>query len=328
MRRRKFVALLGGVVAAWPFAARAQQKAMPVIGVLSTGSPGGSFSELFMAFRQGLSEAGYVEGQNLAIEYRWAEGNYDRLPALAADLVGRKVDLIMASSPPSALAAKSATSTIPIVFRGGGDPVGTGLVASLARPGGNLTGVSFVPNELTAKRLELLSELVPQAGVIALLVNPTSGANTERVIRDVQEAARTKGLQLHVLKASSESEIDTAFASLVQLHAGALVVGADPFLSGQREQLVALASRHAVPAIYAWREFAASGGLISYGASLTAAYRLVGTYAGKVLKGAKPADLPVQQPTTFELVINRKAAKALGLEVPPALVGRADEVIE
>ncbi len=328
MRRRKFVALLGGVVAAWPFAARAQQKAMPVIGVLGTGSPGGSFAELFLAFRQGLSEAGYVEGQNLAIEYRWAEGNYDRLPALAADLVGRKVDLIMASSPPSALAAKSATSTIPIVFRTGGEAVEVGLVTSLARPGGNLTGVSFVPNELTAKRLELLSELVPQAGVIALLVNPTSGANTERVIRDVQEAARTKGLQLHVLKASSESEIDTAFASLVQLHAGALVVGADPFLSGQREQLVALASRHAVPAIYAWREFAASGGLISYGASLTAAYRLVGTYAGKVLKGAKPADLPVQQPTTFELVINRKAAKALGLEVPPALVARADEVIE
>jgi len=234
----------------------------------------------------------------------------------------------MASSPPSALAAKSATSTIPIVFRGGGDPVAGGLVASLARPGGNLTGVSFIPNELTAKRLELLSELVPQAGVIALLVNPTSGANIERVIRDVQEAARTKGLQLHVLKASSESEIDTAFASLVQLHAGALVVGADPFLSGRREQLVALASRHAVPAIYAWREFADSGGLISYGSSLTAAFRLVGAYAGKVLKGAKPADLPVQQPTIFELVINLKAAKALGLEVPPTLVARADKVIE
>jgi len=328
MPRRTFMAAIAGGFLAAPLAARAQQKAMPVIGVLSTGSPGPSSAPFMAAFRQGLSEAGYVEGQNLAIEYRWAEGNYDRLPALAADLVGRKVDLIMASSPPSALAAKSATSTIPIVFRGGGDPVGGGLVASLARPGGNLTGVSFVPNELTAKRLELLSELVPQAGVIALLVNPTSGANTERVIRDVQEAARTKGLQLHVLKASSESEIDTAFASLVQLHAGALVVGADPFLSGRREQLVALASRHAVPAIYAWREFAASGGLISYGASLTAAYRLVGTYAGKVLKGAKPADLPVQQPTTFELVINRKAAKALGLEVPPALVARADEVIE
>jgi putative ABC transport system substrate-binding protein len=327
MRRRTFVALLGGVVAAWPFAARAQQKAMPVIGVLSTGSPGVS-SGLFMAFRQGLSEAGYVEGQNLAIEYRWAEGNYDRLPALAADLVGRKVDLIMASSPPSALAAKSATSTIPIVFRGGADPVGGGLVASLARPGGNLTGVSFVPNELTAKRLELLSELVPQAGVIALLVNPTSGANTERVIRDVQEAARTKGLQLHVLKASSESEIDAALASLVQLHVDALVVGADPFLSGRREQLVALASRHAVPAIYAWREFADSGGLISYGASLTAAFHLVGAYAGKVLKGTKPSDLPVEQPTKYELVINLKTAKALGLTVPPSLLARADEVIE
>jgi putative ABC transport system substrate-binding protein len=326
MRRRTFVALLGGVAVASPFAARAQQKAMPVIGVLGTGSPSVSSGPL-MAFRQGLSEAGYVEGQNLAIEYRWAEGNYDRLPALAADLVDRKVDLIMASSPPSALAAKNATSTIPIVFRGGGDPVGVGLVASLARPGGNLTGVSFVADELTAKRLELLSELIPRAGVFALLVNPNN-PSAERIIRGEQEAARLKGVQLHVLKASSESEIDSAFASLVQLHADALVVGADPFLSGQREQLVALASRHAVPAIYAWREFAASGGLISYGASLTAAFRLVGTYVGKVLKGAKPADLPVQQPTIFELVINRKTAKALGLEVPPALVARADEVIE
>jgi putative ABC transport system substrate-binding protein len=326
MRRRKFVALLGGAVAAWPLAARAQQKAMPVIGVLGTGSPSASAGPMG-AFRQGLSEAGYVEGQNLAIEYRWAEGNYDRLPALAADLVGRKVDLIMASSPPSALAAKSATSTIPIVFRGGADPVADGLVASLARPGGNLTGVSFVPNELTAKRLELLSELVPRAGVIALLVNPKN-ASAERIIGDVQEAARTKGLQLHVLKASSESEIDTAFASLVQLHAGALVVGADPFLSGHRERLVALASRHAVPAIYAWREFADSGGLISYGASLTAAYRLVGAYAGNVLKGAKPADLPVQQPTIFELVINLKTAKTLGLELPASVLARADELIE
>jgi putative ABC transport system substrate-binding protein len=328
MRRRKFVALLGGVVAAWPFAARAQQKAMPVIGVLHTGSPNPSSAPFMAAFRQGLSEAGYVEGQNLAIEYRWAEGNYDRLPALAADLVGRKVDLIMASNPPSALAAKSATSTIPIVFRSGADPVADGLVASFARPGGNLTGVSTSSfNELSAKRLELLSELVPQAGVIALLVNPNN-VNAERVIRDVQETARTKGLQLPILKASSESEIDAAFASLVQLHAGALVVGADPFLSGRREQLVALAARHAVPAIYAWREFADSGGLISYGSSLTAAYRLVGIYAGKVLKGAKPADLPVEQPTKYELVINLKAAKALGLEVPPTLVARADEVIE
>jgi putative ABC transport system substrate-binding protein len=279
------------------------------------------------AFRQGLSEAGYVEGQNLAIEYRWAEGHYDRLPALAADLVGRKVDLIMATSPPSALAAKGATSTIPIVFRSGADPVRDGLVASLARPGGNLTGVSFIADELTAKRLELLSELVPRAGVIALLMNPNN-ATAERVIRDVQEAARTKGLQLHVLKASSESEIDTAFASLVQLHAGALVVGADPFLSSRREQIVALASRRAVPSIYAWREFAASGGLISFGPSLTSAFRLVGHYAGKVLKGAKPADLPVQQPTTFELVINLKTAKALGLTIPPSLLQRADQVIE
>jgi len=327
MRRRDFIIFLAGAMAAWPLAARAQQKAMPVIGVLHTGSPGPSFAPFMAAFRQGLSEAGYVEGQNLAIEYRWAEGHYDRLPALAADLVGRKVDLIMASSPPSALAAKSATSTIPIVFRSGADPVADGLVASLARPGGNLTGVSFVADELTAKRLELLSELVPRAGVIALLMNPNN-ATAERIIRDVQEAARTKGLQLHVLKASSESEIDTAFASLVQLHAGALVVGADPFLTGRREQLVALASRHAVPSIYAWREFAASGGLISYGPSLTSAFRLVGTYAGKVLKGAKPADLPVQQPTKFELVINLKTAKALGLTIAQSLLVRADEIIQ
>jgi len=310
-----------------PLAVVAQQKAMPVIGVLSTGSPSAPSNPFMGAFRQGLSEAGYVEGQNLAIEYRWAEGHYDRLPALAADLVGRKVDLIMASSPPSALAAKSATSTIPIVFRSGADPVGDGLIASLAHPGGNLTGVSFIADELTAKRLALLSELVPRAGVIALLMNPNN-ATAERVIRDVQEAARTNGLQLHVLKASSEREIDSAFASLVQLHVDALVVGADPFLSTRREQLVTLASRRAVPAIYAWREFAAIGGLISYGSSLTAAFRLVGAYAGKILKGTKPADLPVEQPTKYELVINLKTAKALGITVPPTLLASADEVIE
>ena len=326
MDRRTFVRLIGGATAAaWALAARAQQKAMPVIGVLSPSSPS-PFEPFMRAFRQGLGEAGYIEGQNLAIEHRWAEGNYDRLPALAADLVGRKVDLIMANSPPAALAAKRATSTIPIVFRGGNDPVGDGLVASLARPGGNLTGVS-IADDVTAKRLELLSELVPRAGVIALLVNPNN-TNAERVIRDVQEAARTKGLQLHVLKASKESEIDTVFASLVQLHAGALVVAADPFLSSRREQIVALASRRAVPSIYAWREFADSGGLISYGPSLTSAFRLVGAYAGKVLKGAKPADLPVQQPTTFELVINLKTAKALGLTVPQSMLTRADEVIQ
>lgn len=263
----------------------------------------------------------------MAIEYRWAEGHYDRLPALAADLVSRKVDLIMASSPPSALAAKSATSTIPIVFRGGSDPVGDGLVASLARPGGNLTGVILLADELTPKRLELLSELVPQARVIALLVNPNN-TNPERNIRHGQDAARAREVQFPILKATTDSEIDAAFASLVQLHAGALVVAADPFLSSRREQLVALASRHAVPAIYAWREFAASGGLISYGSSLTAAHRLLGIYAGKILKGAKPADLPVLQPTTFELVINMRTARALGLAVPRTLLRRADEVIE
>jgi putative tryptophan/tyrosine transport system substrate-binding protein len=327
MGRRDFIIFLAGAMAAWPLAARAQQKAMPVIGYLTPTSLNASSALVMDAFRQGLSEAGYVEGQNVTIEYRWAEDHYDRLPALAADLVGRKVDLIMANSPPAALAAKNATSTIPIVFRGGGDPVAGGLVASLARPGGNLTGVSFIPDELTAKRLEVLSELVPRAGVFALLVNPNS-ATAERVIRNVQEAARTKGLQLRVLKAGSESEIDTAFASLAQLNAGALVVAADPFLSTRRERLVALASRHAVPAIYAWREFAAAGGLISYGASLTSAYRQVGVYAGRILKGAKPADLPVQQPTTFELVINLKTAKALSLTVPQPFLMRADEVIE
>jgi len=326
VERRAFIGAVAGGLLAAPIV-EAQRKAMPVIGVLNTGSPSASSGPLMGAFRQGLREAGYVEGQNVAIEYRSADGHYDQLPALAADLVGRKVDLIMAGSPPSALAAKSATSTIPIVFRSGADPVGDGLVANLARPGGNLTGVSFVADELTAKRLELLSELVPRARVIALLMNPNN-ATAERVIRDVQEAARTKGLQLHVLKASSESEIGTAFASLVQLHVDALVVGADPFLSSRREQLVALASRRAVPSSYAWREFAASGGLISYGPSLTSAFRLVGAYAGKILKGAKPADLPVQQSTTFELVINLKTAKALGLTIPPSLLARADEVIE
>jgi len=327
VNRRDLLTLLGGAALAWPLALRAQQKAMPVIGVLNSGSPGPSSALFMVAFSQGLSEAGYVEGQNLAIEYRWAEGHYDRLPALAADLVGRKVDLIIATSPPGAFAAKSATSTIPIVFRGGADPVGDGLVASLARPGGNLTGVSVLATEVTTKRLELLSELVPRAGVIALLVNPTN-SSAERVIQEVQQAARAKGVQLSILKASTENEIDAAFGSLNELAAGALLVGADPFLSGRREQLVALASRRAVPSIFAWREFAASGGLISYGASLTSAFRLLGTDAGKVLKGAKPADLPVEQPTKYELVINLKTAKALGLTVPPTLLAQANKVIE
>jgi putative ABC transport system substrate-binding protein len=298
----------------------------PVIGYLNSGLAG-AFAPLVAAFRQGLGETGYVEGQNLAIEYRWADAPYDHLPALAADLVGRKVDVIVAAGGfLSALAAKGATSTIPIVFTGVSDPVAAGLVASLARPGGNLTGFSPFQLELMPKRLELLTELVPQAGVIALLVNPND-PNIER-FGDVQEAARTKGVQLYILKASTEGEIDAAFPTLVQRHAGALLVTTEPFFNSRREQLVALASRHAVPAIYGWREFTAAGGLISYGPSLPAIYRQVGSYAGRILKGAKPADLPVEQPSRFELVLNLKTAKTLGLTVPQSILARADEVIE
>ena len=326
MRRRELLLLLGGAMTA-PRALRAQEAAMPVIGFLSSVSPG-PLAAFVSAFRQGLSEAGYVEGQNLVIEYRWAEGRYDRLPGLAAELVGRNVGVIVTTGGTvSARAAKSATSTIPIVSVFGGDPVADGLVASFARPGGNLTGLSILVRELMPKRLELLAEMVPQAGAIALLVNP-SNPNAERIIREVQEAARAKGVQLHVLKAGTEGEIDAAFASLVELHAGALVVAADPFFNSRREQLVALASRHAVPAIYEWREFATAGGLISYGTSLSAVYRQVGIYTGRILKGAKPADLPVQQPTTFELVVNLNTAKELGITVPPSILARVDEVIE
>jgi len=325
MTRRELMLLLAGAMGGRPPAVRAQQRAIPVIGYLGSESPG-PFAPFVDAFRHGLSETGYLEGQNLAIEYRWAEGRYDRLPVLAADLVGRNVNVIAAFGIPSALAAKSATSTIPIVFSVG-DPIERGLVAGLARPGGNLTGLSLINVELMPKRLELLAELVPQAGVIALLLNPNNAA-TERSIRDVEEAARAKGVQLIILKAGTEKEIDTAFASLVQLHAGALLVQTDPFFNDRRDQIVALASRHAAPASYGLREFAASGGLISYGTSFTAAFHLVGVYAGKILKGAKPADLPVQQPTTFELVVNLNTAKALGLTVPPSILARADEVIE
>jgi len=328
VKRRDFITILGGAAFAWPVTVLAQQKAMPVIGYLASSSPGPSARNLD-AFRQGLSETGYVEGRNVAIEYRWAEGNYDRLSALAADLVGRKVDVIVASgSTPPALAAKSATSTIPIVFTGVSDPVKRGLVASLARPGGNITGFTVFFVELTAKRLELLCELVPQARVIALLVNPNGPEDTGPTIRDAQAAARAKGLQLPMLKAGTESEVDAAFASLVNLHADALLIGDDPFFGSRSEQLVALASRHTVPAIYWWREFAAKGGLISYGPSLAANYRQAGIYTGRVLNGEKPADLPVQQPTTFELVVNLKTAKVLGLTVPQSILGRADEVIE
>jgi putative ABC transport system substrate-binding protein len=326
MRRRDFIILLAGAMSGWPSAVRAQQKAMPVIGFLGAASPSPSAPNL-AAFRQGLSETGYIEGQNLLIEYRWAEDRYDRLPALAVDLIDHKVDVIASGGTPSTLAARNATATIPIVFMAGGDPVELGLVASFARPGGNLTGFTIVSAELMPKRLELLSELVPEAKVMALLVNPNT-STTERIIRDVQEAGRVKGVQLHILNAEAECELETAFASLVQLHPGALLVSTDSFFFNRRDQLVALTSSYAIPAIYEWRGFVASGGLISYGTSLTAVFRQVGAYVGQILKGAKPADLPVQQPTTFELVVNLKTAKALGLSVPPSILARADEVIE
>jgi putative ABC transport system substrate-binding protein len=325
MKRRDFLLLLaGGMTAAR--ALRGQHKAMPVIGYLgcTSSDPEAPF---LAGLHHGLSETGYVEGQNVAIEYRWAEGSYDRLPALAADLVGRQVDVIAADSIVGARAAKNATTTIPIVFEVGIDPVEFGLVASLARPGGNLTGVGFLTVDLVPKRLELLSELVPQAGAFVLLVNPTN-ENAERVMRNGQDAARAIGVQLTILKAATESEIDAAFATLAQLRAGALLVSPDPFLISRREQLVALASRHSVPAIYSLREAVAVGGLISYGTSRTSVYRLLGIYVGKILKGAKPADLPVQLPTTFELVVNLNTAKELGLTVPPSILARADEVIE
>jgi putative tryptophan/tyrosine transport system substrate-binding protein len=325
MRRRELMLLLGGAMTAAP-AVRAQQKAMPVVGSLynnitETAGPA------VVGFRQGLSEIGYIEGQNVAIEYRWSEGRVDRLPALAADLVGRRVDLILAAGDAAAFSAKSATAMIPIVFTFAGDPVESGLVASFARPGGNLTGVAIMFAELIPKRLQLLSELVPQAKIFALLVNP-NWPGTEPMIRGAQEAARAKRVQLHVLKAGTESEIDAAFATLLQPHVDALVVSNDTFFFSLRDRLVTLAGRHAVPASYFSREFAAAGGLISYGPNITAVYRLLGVYAGRILNGAKPADLPVQQPTTFELVVNLRTAKALGLTVPQSILARADEVIE
>ena len=325
MSRRELLLLLAWAVIA-PRTLRAQQKAMPVIGFLCSGASD-AFASAAAAFRQGLSEAGYVEGQNVVIEYRWAEGRYDRLPALAADLVARKVDIIAAiGGTLPALAAKNATATIPIVF-GVGDAVELVVVASLARPGGNLTGVSLLGSELTPKRIEIISELVPRAKVIALLVNPNNEA-AQQTMQKGQEAARAKQVQLHILQASSEGEIDTAFATLVELHAGALVIGGDPFFGTWREQLVTLAALHGVPAIYQSREFAEAGGLISYGSNFTAAFRRVGMYAGRILKGAKPSDLPVEQPTRFELVVNLNTAKALGLTVPASILARADEVIE
>jgi putative tryptophan/tyrosine transport system substrate-binding protein len=326
MNRRDIITLLGGAAATWPLAARAQQQAMPVIGFLHFGSPD-LFTFQATAFGQGLKETGYVEGQNVGIEYRWAEGRYDRLPSLASDLVSRKVDLIAAFGPPPATAAKNATSTIPIVFTVGSDPVWDGLVTSLARPSGNLTGISMLAVQLVPKRLELVSELILQAKSFALLVNPNNGYS-ERMIRDVEDTARAKGMPLRILKASTESEIDAAFAALGNPRIDALVIGDDPFFTARRVQLVALASRYAVPATYQFREFAVAGGLASYGPSLKTASRDAGVYAGKILKGAKPSDLPVAQPTQFELVINLKTARVLGLEVPATLLARADEVIE
>ena len=324
MDRRHFANLLSAA-ALWPAVARAQQKAMPVIGYLSTGSPG-PLAPNVAAFRQGLRETGYIEGQNITIEYRWAEDQDHRLPALVADLVGRKVDVIAASSG-AVRPAKAATSTIPIVFMGVPDPVASGLVASLARPGGNLTGFNNIFIELMPKRLELLSELVPQAKVIALLVNPTS-PSAEAQIKIMQEAARAKGVELPILKAATENEIEAAFASLLELRAGGLVVGGDPFFLSRQRQLIALAFRDAVPAVYMWPHFTAAGGLIGYGISNVAVWRQVGNYAGRILQGEKPADLPVQQPTKFTLAINLKTAQTLGLTVPQSLLARADEVIE
>ncbi|MFZ1045070.1 MAG: ABC transporter substrate-binding protein, partial [Pseudolabrys sp.] len=318
---------IAGSTAVWPLGARAQQRPMPVIGFLSSRSPGESTS-VVAAFGQGLNETGYVEGQNVAIEFRWAEGQLDRLPAMALDLVSRQVAVIIAAGGDRpALAAKAATSTIPIVFTGSDFPVKVGLVASLSRPGGNVTGASLFTSELEAKKLALLRELVPKAQLIAMLVNPTN-PSAETDIEDVRKAAAAVGQQIFLLRASSERDIDAAFEAVVQQRANALLVAHDPIFLSRRDQFVALATRHAVPAIFEFREFVVAGGLMSYGSRITENYRLGGNYAGRILKGAKPADLPVQQPTKFELVINLKTAKALGLTVPPALLARADEVIE
>ncbi len=323
--RRDFITLLGGA-AAWPLPLSAQQAAMPVIGFLGSRAAGDD-PHLLASFRQGLKEAGYIEGQNVAIEYRFAENQYERLPALAADLVRRQVAVIAANGP-AAQAAKAATATIPIVFTAGFDPVEVGLVESLNRPGGNVTGVSILDVELGPKRLDLLHELVPAATNVAVLINPTDRARADIISGKLQAAALTLGLQLHVLHASTDRDFDTVFAELARLRAGGLVIGGDPFFNSRSEQLGALTIRHAVPAVFQFRAFAAAGGLMSYGASLADAYHQAGVYAGRILNGEKPADLPVQQAAKVELIINLKTATALGLTIPLPLIGRADEVIE
>ena len=332
MRRREFITLLSGAAAAWPLAARAQQLAMPVVGFLSSYSSSDAFAQYFLAaFHQGLKQAGYVEGQNVAVEYRWAGNEYERLTALAAELVRRRVNVIATGSASVAvLAAKAATTTTPIVFLMGGDPVKLGLVGSLNRPGGNLTGITTLNTEITPKRVEVLRELVPTTTIMAVLVNPTNNpANVEVELRQAQAAANSLGLQtIHILQASTEPDLDGVFSTLIQQRAGGLVITADTFFSGKSAELAALASLHAVPTISPYREFVTAGGLMSYGGSVTELYRLVGVYTGRVLSGEKPADLPVQQVTKVELVINLKTAKSLGLDVPPTLLARADEVIE
>jgi putative tryptophan/tyrosine transport system substrate-binding protein len=327
--RREFITLFGGAAASvsLPHVVRAQQPAMPVIGFLHGASPE-RYVPMVTALRQGLKEAGYVDGRNLAIEFRWAEGHYDRLPTLAADLVHHAIAAIVAAPTPAALAAKAATATIPIVFLTGGDPIKLGLAASLSRPGGNATGVAIFTAMLAAKRVELLHELVPQATVIAVLVNPTNPSLAESTVNDAAVAARALGLELHVVNAGSQGELDLAFATLIKQRAGGLIVGADAFFNSQRELIVALAARHAVPTIYDGREFTAAGGLVSYAPRLADEYHLTGIYAGKILNGAKPTDLPIQLSTRVELVINLKTANSLGITVPLPLLGRAEEVIE